>query len=104
MNFSFTVLPSERVSSIGMKVSVSIWSSSVTVVDHILMATLPGERDEVPEVVWIFHAASWISFTGVSQINKFYSVFYPEYGSGVTDEVPITLLSIEFDAKTYILY
>jgi len=54
MYITIFVLPPKRVCPILMYVAVAVRRPSVAEIDHVLMAGLPIERDEVPEIVHVF--------------------------------------------------
>ena len=102
MDIAFFVLPSEGVGSVFMEMSEAVRGASIAVVDHILMAAFPGIWHEIPKHLWAFQAGSWISFSGVCEVDKFYGVFDPENRSGVADEIPVSFFSVEFKSKSWI--
>ena len=56
VNVTLFVFPFEGVSAIGVKMPVAVGSASIAEVYHVLMATLPMVRNEVPEVVCVLDA------------------------------------------------
>ena len=102
MDISIFVLPSEGVGSVFMEMPVAVRCASVAVVNHILMAAFPGIWDEIPKHLWAFKTGSWISFSGVCEVDKFYGVFDPENRSGVAYEIPVSFFSVEFKSKSWI--
>jgi hypothetical protein len=90
------VLPPEGMRTVLVQMPEAVRSASVAEVNHILVATLPGMRDEVPEIVCALQTSARVFLTGVGQVHKFDWIAYPEDRRRVTHEVPVALLSIEF--------
>ena len=63
------------------------------------MCSFRPQSDEIPKHIGIFQVGCWIPFLSVNKTGEKYGIPDEKNGSVVTDQIPVSLFSVEFEGE-----